>query len=114
MDAIDAPETIKKIRELNDAFRRTFQGGRVMLTTGVAALDDARREMVLAAIRTFESFDEANDPYGEHDMVFVTVEGTQYWAKIDYYDTDIRYLSDDPSNPKVTRRVMTIGAPGEF
>ena len=33
-----------KIRALNDAFRTTFRGGRVMMTTGVNTLADAARE----------------------------------------------------------------------
>ena len=36
-----------RIRQLNDAFRRTFVGGRVMMTAGVDALPD----MVKAAIK---------------------------------------------------------------
>lgn len=33
----------ERIRELNDAFRRTFIGGNVVMTTGIAALSDETR-----------------------------------------------------------------------
>ena len=52
-----------RIRALNDALRRTFVGGRVVLTAGVAALPEATRVAVLAAVRGFEAFTPDNDPY---------------------------------------------------
>jgi hypothetical protein len=43
-------------------------------------------------------------------MCFVEVPGVseKLWAKLDYYDTDLRYLSDDPSDEKSAERLMTI------
>ena len=95
---------VARIRELNDSFRSSFQGGRVMLTSSVAALEAQAKASVLQAVRTFTDFNADNDPHGEHDMCFVTVNGEKYWSKIDYYDTDIRYGADDPSDPAHTRR----------
>ena len=114
MTEVLSGDKLKRIRELNDVFRQTFIGGRVMLTSGVAGLEEDHKLAVLTAVRGFTSFDEDNDPHGEHDMVFVDVRGERYWAKIDYYDVDFRYLSDDPSDPSITRRVMTIGTAIEY
>ena len=114
MDSVTAPSQLKRIRALNDILRQTFMGGRVMLTSGVAALDEETKALVLTAIRGFTSFDDDNDPHAEHDMCFVEVRGERYWSKIDYYDTDLRFLSDDPSDPKITKRVMTIGHASEY
>lgn len=105
---------LQRIRDLNDTLRRTFMGGRVMMTSGVAALEVEAKAKVLTAIRECGAFTEGNDPHGEHDMVFVEVDGERYWAKVDYYDRDIRYLSDDPSDPTATIRVMTIGHSSEY
>src|SRR5712691_3591859 len=106
--------TSRRIRALNDAFRQSFNGGQVYLTSGVAALEPTRKAQVLEAVRTFRDFDEGNDPHGEHDFASIEVDGENYFFKIDYYDTDIRYLSDDPSDPAITKRIMTIMLASEY
>src|SRR4051812_46778547 len=95
---------IERTRDLNDQFRRTFTGGRVMRSSSIAHLRDLEQERIFDALKKFEAFTPENDPHGEHDMAFFDVEGAQYIAKIDYYDTDERFLSDDPSDPKCTKR----------
>src|SRR5271165_1221661 len=52
-------------RALNDAFRTTFRGGRVVVTSGVNALADAVQRVVFRKIRDFDAFDDENDPWGE-------------------------------------------------
>jgi hypothetical protein len=111
---VDSPDKVARIRDLNDTFRRTFSGGRVMRTSGIAAMSDAQQEKVFDALKTFENFTPENDPNGEHDTAFFMVEGASYIAKIDYYDTDERFLSDDPGDPKCTKRVMTIMRADEY
>jgi DNA-directed RNA polymerase subunit RPC12/RpoP len=105
---------LNRIKVLNDNFRRTFTGGQVYLTTGVAALEARKKAQVLEAVRKFSLFDEGNDPHGEHDFASIEVDGENYFFKIDYYDTDIRYLSDDPSDPSCTKRIMTIMLASEY
>ena len=106
--------TSRRIRALNDAFRQSFNGGQVYLTSGVAALEPTAKARLLEAVRTFTDFDEGNDPHGEHDFANIEVDGENYFFKIDYYDIDIRYLADDPSDPQHTRRVMTIMCAAEY
>lgn len=102
------------IRQLNDAFRRSFAGGKVMLTAGVNALPDDVKAQVLQAVRTFDAFDDGNDPYREHDFLSVNVDGHEIFAKVDYYDRDLRSGSEDPSDPEQTTRVMTIMLASEY
>ena len=97
-----------KIRALNDAFRTTFVGGRVMMTVGIAALTNGLRTQVLQKVREFDAFDDANDPWDEHDFVSIEVDRQTVFAKIDYYDLGMRYRSDDPSDGEKTCRIMTI------
>ena len=104
----DQAATAARIRALNDHLRRTFTGGRVVMTSGVAALPAATQRAVIAAIRTFEAFSEDNDPWDEHDMAGVTVCDQRFFWKIDYYDRSLLYGSEDPADPSVTTRVLTI------
>jgi len=57
-----------RIRALNDAFRRSFVGGTVIVTAGFDSLSADRRHSVLTKVRAFDQFDEDNDPHGEHDF----------------------------------------------
>src|SRR5687768_10476030 len=61
-DIIDATA----IRELNDRFRQSLAGGVLVMTAGVIALGPAHQQKILEAVARFKSFDEGNDPYGEH------------------------------------------------
>ena len=103
-----------KIRELNDALRRKFTGGKVMLTAGVNALDGSTKARVLQAVQAFDDFDEDNDPHQEHDFISVVVAGESYFAKIDYYAPDMEHGSEDPSDPSQTTRVLTIMLAAEY
>lgn len=115
MDALSQGErNTKRIAELNDRLRHIFLGGQVLLTSSVAALDEAEKEEVLQAVKSFSAFGEGNDPHGEHDFGEVTAAGERYFWKIDYYDLDMRYLADDPADEKTTKRVMTIMRADEY
>ena len=59
---------MNKIALLNDAFRRTFAGGKVTVTAGVYALPDMVKAGALQKAATFDEFNEDNDPHGEHDF----------------------------------------------
>src|SRR5271170_7458315 len=52
------------IAELNDAFRRSFTGGEVVVTSGIRALPTDAQAAVIGRVRSFEAFDAGNDPYG--------------------------------------------------
>jgi hypothetical protein len=57
-----------KVRDLNDAFRRTFVGGAVVITSGIEAIAVDQRQSILAKVRSFDTFTADNDPHGEHDF----------------------------------------------
>ena len=67
--------TTQRIRELNDTFRRTFTGGRVMLTSGVDALPPDKKAKVLHAVRLFDAFDNDNDSHHEQHHGQARVRG---------------------------------------
>src|ERR1700680_1943070 len=104
----------EKIRALNDAFRTTMTGGRVMMTAGVDALPSDVKAMVIRRVATFSDFTPDNDPHHEHDFGNFTLAGRKFFWKIDYYDADMRFGSEDPADPAKTTRVLTIMLTSEY
>jgi hypothetical protein len=102
------------IRVLNDNFRSTFIGGRVVMTQGVSELPIDVQASVLLSVKTSSAFSPENDPHGEHDFGRFEVDGDTYLWKIDYYDLECRYGSEDPANPERTTRVLTIMRAEEY
>jgi hypothetical protein len=104
----------RRIRELNDALRRSFVGGRVLVTSGVSELPIETNAAVLDAVRTFSNFSEDNDPHGEHDFGAIELAGERYFWKVDYYSPDLVGGSEDPADPARTTRVLTIMRADEY
>jgi hypothetical protein len=102
------------IRALNDLLREHRLGGLINVTAGIAACGDLFIAQALNAISTVSRFDEADDPYGEHDFGAVEVDGRRLFWKIDYYDETLTYGADDPSDLKRCRRVLTIMLADEY
>jgi hypothetical protein len=102
------------IRTLNDALRTTFEGGRVLVTQGVRALPLEINAAALQAVQAFDTFTPENDPYGEHDFGSFELQGARIMWKIDYYDPSLTGGSEDPADPEVTTRVLTIMLAEEY
>lgn len=103
-----------RIRRLNDALRSQGSGGIILMTYGVAAYSTGEVEALFKTIAAYEAFDESNDPYGEHDLGIVPLGTERALWKIDYFDRSRRLHSPDPSDPKVTVRVMTVMLLSEY
>ena len=106
--------SVEKIRALNDAFRTTMTGGRVMMTAGVDTLPSDVKAMVIRRVATFSEFTADNDPHGEHDFGNFTLASRKFFFKIDAYDADMRFGSEDPADPAKTTRVLTIMLAEEY
>jgi Protein of unknown function (DUF3768) len=96
---------MSRVRELNDALRTTFEGGRVLITAGVGALSPILACEALQKVRTFNDFTPDNDPYGEHDFGGFELAGRKFLWKIDYYDKSMTLGAADPADPEQTKRV---------
>lgn len=118
----------ERIARLNDVARRAMGIASVVLTTeGIRALSDADQSRLRELVETFDAFTPDNDPYGERDFgaIYQGVDGvwsvsrpvdvavTVFW-KIDAYDRALRFGSEDPADPAVTLRVLTIMLAGEY
>ncbi len=64
------------------------------------------------SVRTFSSFTEDNDPYGEHDFGSLAWYGQKVFWKIDYYDQSLAAWCD-PLSPDCNR-VLTIMRADEY
>lgn len=102
------------IKTLNDNFRKTFTGGRVLLTAGIDSkpADDIANIMLL--VQNFNNFTPDNDPYGEHDFAAFDYKGDKIFWKIDYYDLNNEYLSENPADPTITNCVLTVMLADEY
>jgi len=105
--------TRPSIARLNDCFRR-HPGPDWMITSGVEAKGPVFVLCATNAVRAFETFTADNDPYGEHDFGSFDLGGERLFWKIDYYDKDLRFGSNDPADPSVTRRVLTLMLASEY
>jgi Protein of unknown function (DUF3768) len=117
-----------QIARLNDRARQAMGLACVAVATeGFRALPVADQSRVRELVETFDAFTSDNDPYGEHDFgaIYQGCDGcwtttrpakpveTAFW-KIDAYDRDLHFGSEDPANPAVTRRVLTIMLDSEY
>ena len=122
-DRNPANASTSAVRARNDRFRETFNGGRVVATAGIMALDDAARQRIFIAVQAFDAFDEGNDPVlaepshtwtREHDFGSIEAEGERVFFKIDYLAPGGSMHSEDPADPAKTERVMTIMLASEY
>lgn len=103
-----------EIRQLNDSFRATFRGGKVMTTPGILALGEQAVAAILDKVRAFDAFGADNDPHGEHDFGAFDQEGRKVFWKIDYYDRECVHGSENPADWSVTTRVLTVMLAEEY
>jgi len=107
-----------RIAELNDRCRLGVdRNARIVVTrTCLAhfAHGNARvhaivaQAMLLRAVRNYR-FGPEDRP--ERDRGIMVIAGTEVRFRIDYYDSDLEYGSEDPSDPNLTVRVLTIMLP---
>jgi uncharacterized protein DUF3768 len=97
-----------KIAALNDSFRRTFRGGRVMMTPTVEEMPDCVKAEALVQVANFKNFTMDNDPYGEHNFGALDLVGRKFFWKIDYYDKECHPGSEDPADADETSRILTL------
>lgn len=103
-----------RIRALNDRFRTTLEGGRVVMTSGVQALGPLMVAAAVQETRAFTAFPEDNDPHGEHDFGAFEIDGQKFFWKIDYYNSDLTAGSEDPADPEATTRILTLMLAAEY
>ena len=104
----DIEERVNSVALLNDAFRRSFSRGKVVMTASVNALPDCVKANALLKVAVFDHFTKDDDPHGEHDFGAFELVGRKFFWKIDYYDKECRQGSENPADPEKTTRVLTL------
>ncbi|MDF1769456.1 DUF3768 domain-containing protein [Maricaulis sp.] len=103
-----------RIAQLNDDLRTNGTGGRILITAGINAKGKAFIAKAVLGLKTYTNFSEDNDPYHEHDFGALAIEGEKLFWKIDYYNLTLDAGSEDPADPKVTTRVLTLMLASEY
>jgi hypothetical protein len=105
----------RKIAFLNDMCRRAMGvAGRLIQTSGICALPPIEQSVIRERVETFDAFTPDNDPHGERDFGAFEYNGNRIFWKIDYYDRTLSKGSEDPSDPRLTVRVLTIMLASEY
>jgi Protein of unknown function (DUF3768) len=124
-------EETARIARLNDLARSAMGVAcTAVATVGFRSLPASDQSRVRELIETFDAFDEDNNPHGERDFGSIYQLGDGRWTterprlrdderervfwKLDYYDRDLQFGSEDAANPAVTRRVLTIMLADEY
>jgi hypothetical protein len=112
---VDRTFRLNRIVRLNDALRRG-QGKHktVVVTAGLQQFGKAYLARVSQAVASFDQFNAANDPHGEHDFGAMTIDGTKLFWKIDYFNLEMNAHSLDKANEDTTHRVLTIMLASEY
>lgn len=108
-------DNTKRIAALND-LARTAMGvcSTLLQTSGICALDEFDQSAIREKVELFDAFTPGDDPYGERDFGSFEHGGHTIFWKIDYYDKEQQYGSEDPSDPSKTTRVLTIMLAEEY
>lgn len=105
----------ERIAQLNDQLRIHGRGGQIVITRGVHEWTGPDVSGLLRALAAFKDFDADGDPHGERDFGMFDFNGRELMFKIDYYsDAQFQWVSNDPANPAVTERVLTVLLPEEY
>ena len=113
----------EKVAKLNDALRQSLGSpfvavnprNQVVTTQGIwDCFDNEEIGSIFQDIKSFDTFNNENNPYEERDFGSLKRKGRTIFWKIDYYDNDMKYHSPDNTNPEVTKRVLTVMLASEY
>ena len=124
-------ERAERIARLNDRARQAMGVACIAVATpGFRSLSQADQSRVRELVETFDAFTADNDPHGERDFGTIYQLGDGQWTterprvrdderervfwKLDYYDRDLRFASEDAADSARTRRVLTIMLSDEY
>lgn len=108
-DMVDAIQAAQ-IARLNDDFRTTLRGGRILLTSGVMSLPSETLNALFTVIQNynFDALASGQESHEERDFGAFQLNGQGFFWNIDYCDPTCSFASENPANPAQTTRVLTV------
>lgn len=103
-----------RISELNDIHRQSIPTSKTIISRGVDRLWPIAISEIIEKVRNFDDFNSDNNPYGERDYGSFIHDGENIYYKIDYYDQECQFGSEDPSDSSKTSRLLTIALLSEW
>lgn len=88
---------ISEIAIQNDDFRKHLSKGTLVLTQGIRSNAPEDIQAIITKVRTFDKFDENNDPYNEHDFANHRNIGTTQH----YFNYNEKMLANAVENVKI-------------
>ena len=79
-------EIAQKYDALRKSIPKVSSPNLLVITSGVNALSIEAVADILTSVKEFDSFNEDNDPYGEHDFGAFDYEGQKIFWKIDNHN----------------------------
>jgi hypothetical protein len=104
------------IAQLNDDMRKKpfGAGKRAVVTRAVNHQGPAFIKQAMAMVAAYDDFRMGQNIHPERDYGTFDLDGQKMLFKIDYFDVDGLYASEDPSDPAQTLRVMTVMFASEY
>ena len=87
---------------------------KIVLSKEVSELNNKDKRKVLRLVKEFDTFNKEDNPYNENDFGAFNYKDTNFFWKIDYYDNDLHYHSEDNTNTEKTIRVLTVMKASEY
>ena len=110
--------SIDLIASDNDKLRQSIFNSlgknKLVLSHDVSQLNLIDGIEVLKLVKEFKTFTKDDDPYGEHDFGSFNFKDISYFWKIDYYDNDLKFHSEDKLNAEKTIKVLTVLRASEY
>ena len=97
----------EQIARLNDQVR-LGAAGTIMITQGVKRISGFDAAELSALLANYDDFTHENDPHGDRDFGLISYKGWDVIWKIDSYDKELKFGSDNPADPAVTTRILTL------
>lgn len=109
---------MSNIQILNDTMRSiiplTRPQDQMVMTSGIASLEPEVVAKIWQKVRDYNEFPEDDDPWGEHDFGAFVIDNERVFWKIDYYDPNLEFGSEDPADDRKTARVLTVMLAEEY